>query len=88
MVIMVLELHGIAILELLSLTVFNDRIRPVDDCEYIVPEGTPLCVHFTECHTTLESNHTPDNLAELIINLSPENFSELQKLGMSVIFPF
>ena len=67
---------GIAILKLLSLTVFSDRRCTVDDCEYIVPEGTPLCVHFTECHTTLESNHTPDNLADLIINLSPEHFSE------------
>ena len=74
---------GIAILKLLSLTVFSDRRCPVDDCEYIVPEGTPLCMHFTECHTTLESNHTPDNLAELIINLSPEHFSELQNLGLS-----
>ena len=79
---------GIAILKLLSLTVFSDRRCPVDDCEYIVPEGTPLCMHFTECHTTLESNHTPDNLAELIINLSPEHFSELQNLGLSIMFPF
>ena len=74
---------GIAILKLLSLTVFSDRRCPVDDCEYIVPEGTPLCMHFTECHTTLESNHTPENLAELIINSSPEHFSELQNLGLS-----
>ena len=35
------------------------------------------------------SNHTPDNLADMIINLSPEHFSELQKnlVDMSVIFP-
>ena len=79
---------GIAILKLLSLTVFSDRRCAVDDCQYIVPEGTPLCVHFTECHTTLESNHTPDNLADLIINLSPEHFSELQKLGLSIMFLF
>ena len=35
---------------------------PVDDCEHIIPEGTPFCVHFTECHTDLESNHAPDNV--------------------------
>lgn len=53
---------GLATLMLLSQTVFSDRRCPVGDCEHIVPEGTPFCVHFTECHTDLESNHAPDNV--------------------------
>ena len=76
---------GLAILKLLSLTVFSDRRCPVDDCEHIVPEGTPFYTHFTECHTDFESSHT---LSELIINLSPEHFSDLQKLDSSITFPF
>lgn len=35
---------GLAIL-MLSLTVFGDG-GPVDDCEHIIPEVTPFCVHF------------------------------------------
>ena len=42
----------------------------------------------TSLNAELESNHTPDNLSELIINLSPEHFSNLQKLGLSITFPF
>ena len=49
---------GLAILKLLFLTVFSDRRCPVDNCEHIIPQGTPFCAHFTECHTDLESNHT------------------------------
>ena len=32
----------LAILMLLSQTVFSDRRCPVDDCEHIIPEGTPI----------------------------------------------
>ena len=33
---------GLAIPMLLSQTVFSDRRCPVDDCEHIIPEGTPI----------------------------------------------
>ena len=79
---------GLAILKLLSLTMFSDRRCPVDDCQHIVPEETPFCAHFTECHTDLVSNNTPDILSELLINLSPEHFSYFQNLGLSITFPF
>ena len=79
---------GLALLKLLSVTLFSDRRCPMDDCVYVVLEETPLCVHFIECHTGLEPNHTPDNLSEQIIDLSPEHFSDLQELGLSIKFPF
>ena len=79
---------GLALLKLLSLMVFSDRRCPMDDCVYVVPEVTPLCVHFIECHTGLEPNHTQDNLSEQIIDLNPEHFSDLQELGLSIRFLF
>ena len=67
----------IAILKLLSLTVFSDRRCLVDIVSTLSRKGLhSMC---TLLNATPLSNHTPDNLAEMIINLSPEHFSKLQK---------
>ena len=42
---------ALSALKLQSLTVFSDRICPVDECDYILPENTPLCTHL--CTPTL-----------------------------------
>ena len=43
---MVLKQDYIAILKLFSLSVLGERKYSVDDCEYIVPDESPLCEHF------------------------------------------
>ena len=58
-----------SILKLLCLTVFGDRNCPASNCLYnvIIPETSPLCKHFLQCHTDLPSEITPDDLTNCII---------------------
>ena len=60
---------SLSILKLLCLTVFGDRNCPASNCLYnvIIPETSPLCKHFLQCHTDLPSEITPDDLTNCII---------------------
>ena len=81
-----------ASLESLCLTVFSDRRCPVSNCEYIVPQDTPLCEHFLECHTDFEPNVTPAYITNcILLSISnSEHFISLISLGLSLskFFPF
>ena len=82
---------ALSALKLLSLTVFSDRICPVDECDYILPENIPLCTHFMHTHTNLP-DYTPDLLTNLILSIGdyPDKFHELTSLSYSFAshFPF
>ena len=75
-----------------TLTVFSDRICPVDECDYILPENFPLCTHFIHTHTNLPADYTPDILTNLILSIGdyPNQFHELTSLSYSFAnhFPF
>ena len=83
---------ALSALKLLSLTVFSDRICPVDECDYILLENTPLCTHFMHIHTNLPADYTPDLLTNLILSIGdyPDKFHELTSLSYSFVshFPF
>ena len=75
---------ALSALKLLTLTVFSDRICPVDECDYILPENTP--------HTNLPADYTPDLLTNLILSIGyyPDQFHELTSLSYCFAshFPF
>ena len=85
---------GLTVLKLLSMTLFGDRICPVDKCDYFVPENTPLCAHFIQNHViNLPAGSTPDFFVDLIVSTvdDPDRFHELTRLGSSIYrktFPF
>ena len=83
---------SLAILKSLCLTVLSDRRCPVSNCEYIVPQDTPLCEHFLECHTDFEPNVTPAYITNCILlsTSNSEHFISLISLGLSLskFFPF
>ena len=60
---------ALSALKLLSPTVFSDGICPVDECNYILPENSPLCTHFMHTHTNLPADYTPDLLTNLILSI-------------------
>ena len=70
----------------------SDRRCPVSNCEYIVPQDTPLCEHFLECHTDFEPNVTPAYITNCILlsTSNSEHFISLISLGLSLskFFPF
>ena len=70
-------------LKLLSMSLFADRVCPVDDCDYVVPENTPLCDHLIHCHTDLSHRNTPSSLADIIISTrnDPNQFYEISRLS-------
>ena len=83
---------SLSILKLLCLTVFGDRNCPASNCPYIVPETSPLCEHFLQCHADLPSEITPDDLTNCIIATvtDSERFFNILPLGLSTVkcFPF
>ena len=74
------------VLKLLSMTLFEDRIYLVTECDYIVPQNTPLCAHFIQNHTNLPTGVTPDFLVDLIGNY-PDQFHDLSS-SIARHFPF
>ena len=70
---------ALSTLKLLYLNAFNDRICPVDECDYILPENTLLCTHFMHTHINLPADYTPDLLTNLILSIGdyPDQFHEL-----------
>ena len=66
---------ALTVLKLLSMTLFGDRICPVDECDYVVPENTPLCAHFIQ-------NHVINYLLDLLLISS---LISLSPLGMTLI---
>ena len=60
-------------LKLPTMTLFEDRICPVIECDYVVPQNTPLCAHFIQNHTYPPGLLLPS----MLISLSP--------LGMTLI---
>ena len=79
-------------LKLLSMTLFEDRICPVTECDYVVPQNTPLCAHFIQNHTNLPFGVTPDFLVDLIVSIGndPDQFHDLTRISPSIAkhFPF
>ena len=59
---------SLSIVKLFCLTVFRDRNCHASNCPYIVPEPSPLCEHFLQCHTDLPIEITPDYLTNCIIS--------------------
>ena len=73
-------------LKLLSMTLFEDRICPVTECDNAVPQNTPLCAHFIQNHTNLPTGVTPDFLVDLIVSIGndPDQFHDLTRISSSI----
>ena len=78
---------SMAILKSLCLTVFSDRCCPIHNCAHTVPQDTPLCQHFFECHTDFDSSVTPEYITECILSSASnsEHFMSLIPLGLSLL---
>jgi hypothetical protein len=65
-------------LKLLSMTLFEDTICPVTECDYVVPQNTPLCAHFIQNHTNLPTGVTPAFHVDLIVSIGndPDQFHD------------
>ena len=76
---------ALTVLKLLSMTLFGQRICPVDECDYVVPENTPLCAHFIQNHViNLPAGSTPDFFVDLIVSIG----NDLpQALGLCTFSP-
>ena len=46
-------MSAMSVLKLIFMTVFEDRTCPADECDYVLPENTPLCEHYIKTHTDL-----------------------------------
>ena len=83
---------SMALLKVLSLTLFRDRQCPVSNCAHTVPQDSPLCEHWFECHTDVHPSVTPAFVTDNIISSTsnPEHFLTLIPLGLSLlkVLPF
>ena len=81
---------AMSVLKLISMTVFEDRICPADECDYVFPENTPLCEHYIKTHNNLPADFTPDSFINIIFSIgnSPDQFHELIRLNPSVASHF
>ena len=72
------------------MTVFEDRTCPADECDYVLPENTPLCEHYIRTHTNLPADFTPDSFTNIIFSIwnSPDQFHQLIRLNPSIASHF
>ena len=77
---------ALTLLKFLSMTLFRDRVCPVEECNYVVPENTPLCDHLIHSHTELSHRLTPSSLTDLIISTgnNPDLFQEISRLSSAI----
>ena len=81
------SISSMAIQKSLCLTVFSDGRCPIHNCAHTVPQDTPLCQHFFECHTDFDSSVTPEYITECILSSASnsEHFMSLLPLGLSLL---
>ena len=67
---------SLAILNILSKSVFSDRACPIDNCSFVVPRDTPLCDHLLSTHLNLTNCTSPKDLVDSVISSlsDPESF--------------
>lgn len=66
---------SLVILRILCATIFSDRQCPMDSCECILPEGTPLCDHLLNHYVFSQPGAvviTLSKLTTLIISIASD----------------
>ena len=64
----------------------RDRVCPVEECDYVVPENTPVCDHLIHSHIDLSHRLTPSSLTDIIISTgnNPDQFQEISRLSSAI----
>ena len=78
---------SLAILNILSKSVFSDRACPIDNCSFVVPRDTPLCDHLLSTHLNLTNCASPKDLADSVISSlsDPESFEVVLSTGRELL---
>ena len=67
---------SLTLLRTLCATLFSDRQCPMDSCDHVIPEATPLCDHLLSHHVSSETEFiTPMDLTALVISIASDSDS-------------
>ena len=57
---------------LLLLTVFSDRMCPIEHCGFQVPVNSALCEHFLDCRIDFQPKVSPSSLVNILNDCSED----------------